>query len=289
MKLFVRDITVIDSSLLDMQRGILGECWKVDLILGGQLNEQSMLFDFAKVKKLVKKLIDQEVDHRLLIPAGHPGVDLRQQDGISLLRADTARGEIFLNTPPEGLCLIPGDEVSMEAVEQFLVEFISARMPENVAGLEIKLRREEIDGAEYQYSPGLKKHDGNCQRIAHGHRSRIDILVDGQSNADLEHSWAERWNDIYLGTEEDCCSAEVLEFPQDWLEQIDADYQCFSYRAPQGLFQLAIPRSHCEVLPCDTTVEHLAEYIADQLKPEVAGELVVYAYEGIGKGAIATR
>ena len=68
MKLFVRDLTVIDASYLSAERGMVGESWLVDIELTGTLNEMSMLLDFARVKKQLKAIIDAEVDHRLLVP-----------------------------------------------------------------------------------------------------------------------------------------------------------------------------------------------------------------------------
>ena len=70
MQLFVNDLTVMDFSYLCPERGMVGESWIVDVELDGDLNEESMIQDFAIVKKQLKSFIDQYVDHKLLIPVG---------------------------------------------------------------------------------------------------------------------------------------------------------------------------------------------------------------------------
>ena len=64
----------------------------------------------------------------------------------------------------------------------------------------------------------------------------------------------------------------------------------FRYTAPQGEFELAIARSDVEMISTDTTVELLAQYIAEQVSTSVASgsTIEVIAYEGVGKGAMAS-
>ncbi len=58
--------------------------------------------------------------------------------------------------------------------------------------------------------------------------------------------------------------------------------------AREGRFELAIPGDRCEILPAETTVERIAEYVAACLAAENAGSAIrVRAYEGVNKGAVA--
>ena len=292
MKLFVRDLTVIDSSYLCERRGMVGESWLVDIEMSGELNEMSMLLDFGRVKKLIKSIIDEEVDHKLLVPTECPLVHVHALDNdestVDLLRPGRA---IHLRGPTQGFAFIPASQVDKESVTRYLLAVLAKRLPGNIKDLSLTLRSERIEGAFYHYSHGLKKHDGNCQRIAHGHRSPVEILVDGERDEELEFNWAERWADIYLGTEEDRVALGELalsERAEASLKEGDAHYIGFKYVAPQGLFQLAMPAVEVEMIDTDTTIELLAHYIAREVKKQVGDKFVkIVAYEGVGKGAIA--
>lgn len=290
MKLFVRDLTVIDVSLLSATRGMVGESWLVDIELTGELNEMSMLLDFSRVKKQIKSIIDAEVDHRLLVPAAHAAVQLQAttDEALWLDFIPQCGHSIHLRAPSQAFALIPSDEVNRESVTAYLQQLIRRQLPANIASLMITLRPERIEGAYYHYSHGLKKHDGNCQRIAHGHRSMIELWVDGARDVELEQQWACRWADIYLGSQEDRVATGSLQLSPKAGAHLTSDHLGFSYQAPQGLFQLAIHSQVCELVDTDTTVELLADYIARQLAPTLTGRhLRVVAYEGVGKGAIA--
>lgn len=289
MKLFVRDLTVIDSSYLCERRGMVGESWLVDIEMSGELNEMSMLLDFGRVKKLIKSIIDEEVDHKLLVPTECPLIHIDTLDGdestVDLLRPGRS---IHLRCPTQGFAFIPAPLVDKESVTRYLLAVLAKRLPGNIKDLSLTLRHEAIDGAFYHYSHGLKKHDGNCQRIAHGHRSPIEIHVDGERDGELELNWAERWGDIYLGTEEDKVAQTELALSPRANAQLGEHHTGFKYVAPQGLFQLAIPSAEVEMIDTDTTVELLACYIAREVKKMVGDKFVkIVAYEGVGKGAIA--
>lgn len=286
MQLFVNDLTVIDFSYLCPVRGMVGESWIVDVVLDGGLDEQNMVLDFAKVKRSIKQTIDNVCDHRLLVPVANDAVRWLQQGEQVMLDFTSAMGSIHLACPEQAFARIETDIIDFESVNRFLIQALQHVLPQNVAHISLILRHQLLEGAYYHYSHGLKKHDGNCQRIAHGHRSPISIFRDGQAEPALEQRWAERWQDIYLGSEEDLASVATLALsPQAQVD--DNSHYGFAYTAPQGHFQLAMPKARCELIPHDTTVELLAQFIARELQAETPeSEFRVIAYEGVGKGAI---
>ncbi|WP_420936004.1 6-carboxytetrahydropterin synthase [Alteromonas sp. A081] len=290
MQLFVNDLTVMDFSYLCPKRGMVGESWIVDVILDGELNEESMVQDFGHVKKNLKRLIDEYVDHKLLVPAEYRGAEvIHDEDSEQVeVRFTRENGEkIMLYCPAEAYAILYSDVITMDSVGVYLKEVLATHLPENVDNLTLNLRTEVITSPFYHYTHGLKKHDGNCQRIAHGHRSRIDIYLDGKICEESQTYWAKRWEDIYVATRED----EIKYADRKLSGSVDApeDYLCFGYESSQGYFELLIAKAVCEVIETDSTVECLAQYLlVEQKKRTPNGECRVVAYEGVGKGALVS-
>lgn len=277
MQLFVDHLTVIDSATLDATHGVLGQSWIVDVVLTGTLDEQSMVMDFGHVKKQIKRSIDDWVDHVLLVPRSSPNLaDYANDDvNVSLRWILPFNQKIIYRSPAEAVCEIEADAITTTTLAAYLETRLLTITPPSVEHVAITLREEIIDGPYYHYAHGLKKHDGNCQRIAHGHRSRIIIWCNGELAHDLMQQWATRWNGIYLGTREDMQS------------QHDGT-MAFAYTAPQGEFYLELPESRCHLLTSDSTVECIAQHIAQQLKKaDPTAHFKVKAFEGVDKGAIA--
>jgi 6-pyruvoyl-tetrahydropterin synthase len=292
MQLFVNDLTVIDFSYLCKERGIVGESWIVDVLLDGALNEQSMVLDFAIVKKQIKAIIDDAVDHKLLLPMQANEVNLADSlhhANHKTLDYCSKRASYYLQSPHCAFAQIDCLVINIESVTKHLNTIIMAELPANVKGLTLVLRPEEIASDYYHYTHGLKLHDGNCQRIAHGHRSKIQIFVDELKDIQLEHQWCQRWQDIYIASECDRVTKDTIELSSQAMNNLTPDHQYFSYTAPQGRFDIAVESKVLDVVDCDSTVELLADFIARQLKKELPSKTVkVIAYEGVAKGAIVS-
>ncbi|MDI9245828.1 6-carboxytetrahydropterin synthase [Marinobacter sp. CHS3-4] len=280
--LFVDNLTVIDFAYLDPARGLVGESWIVDVVLGGELDEQGMVFDFSNVKRTIKRVIDERVDHRLVIPRGYSGLKWDESNPQVFHWTLTDGTEIVHRSPDEAVVWLSSERVLPSAVSALLQQELRAVLPGNVTDIDIRLREDVIEGAYYHYVHGLKKHLGNCQRIAHGHRSPIRIDRAGHRDRDLEHKWAKLWEDIYVGSEDDVA--------RRWVSDDGTAYVHFEYEANQGEFSLTLPEKRVYMLNSDTTVELIAAHIADRLKDEFPGDdILVKAYEGVGKGSIAQR
>ena len=276
-RLFVDNLTVIDFSYLDFERGVVGESWIVDIELAGNLDDQGMVFDFGSVKKQIKQFIDTEIDHRLLVPTESSGCSTQiENDQLAVEFPLITDGVIHHQSPKDAVLLVNAKKIEAESIAKDLQTRIAALLPKNVNEVNIQLRHEDISGAYYHYTHGLQKHLGQCQRIAHGHRSRIEITTDGQRNKKLEAQWANRLKDGYIATK-----AHIT----DEFELNGIAHTRLTYTAQQGDFAISLPSSNLFVMPTESTVEniaiHLAETIANQHKLHVK----VKAYEGLQKGA----
>ena len=276
-KLFVDNLTVMDFSFLDQARGVVGESWIVDIELTGELDEQGMVFDFGHVKKQIKQFIDAQADHRLLVPAASPACQTRIADERLLIDFELDSGAVIHHeSPADAVLLLAADRIDLKQIAEDLQTQLMSILPENVESVLIKMRPEAIDGAYFHYSHGLQKHQGQCQRIAHGHRSRIEIVLDGTRSAELEAHWAERLSDTYIATE----SHIVDEFIHNGIEHLR-----LAYTAAQGDFVISLPKDQVFVMPLVSTVENIAIHLAERVAGDASGVVLVKAFEGVGKGA----
>ncbi|MEN9465717.1 MAG: hypothetical protein RL217_1898 [Pseudomonadota bacterium] len=278
MQLFVNQLTNVDFSYLDHERGLVGETWLASALLDGALDDEGMLCDFGIVKKTLRNWLDDELDHRLLLPIQHPALSYQiAQDRIDFTFTLNSGEPIRMSAPVQAVALVDAALIDAQSVAAWCKAQLLGHFPVNVAKLTLSFEPEQIEGAYYHYSHGLKKHAGNCQRIAHGHRSRLHIWLDDKRAYEQEAYWAKRWADIYLGLSDDIQTQNA--------SQID-----FAYEACQGRFTLSLPAKICYLMHTDTTVEFIAEHLAQEIKNQYPkAQVKVQAFEGINKGAISQR
>ena len=275
-KLFVDNLTVIDFSYACPQRGIVGASWIVDIVLEGGLDEQGMVFDFGNVKKTIKQHIDKHYDHKLWLNESLPNFRRLLNGEERSYSWTNNEGEAYQHRSPTTAVLeLDIDDIEHTLMTRHIEQSLVSLLPSNISAVGITLRDEVIHGANYCYTHGLQKHNGNCQRIAHGHRSRIEIARDGSRDAELEKTWADQWTDIYIASFEHIVHSNI-------------DTTQVKYQAPQGEFELWLPTRTVYIIETESTVENIASYLHQSIKAEFPRDTIsVRAFEGVAKGAIA--
>jgi 6-pyruvoyl-tetrahydropterin synthase len=279
MHLFVDNLTNVDFSYLDTDRGVVGETWLANIVLEGSLDEQGMVCDFGIVKKTIRHFLDTYIDHCLVVAAQSPAADITQADQTIDVRWQYQQAYLHCISPSQAICLIDTANITPESVADWSIKQLRKLLPDTIDRIVLTFTPESIKQHFYHYTHGLKKHLGNCQRIAHGHRSTIEIYRDDKRDSSLEAIWCKQWKDIYIGTRSDLINT---------VQQKGVDYHHFAYDSEQGHFEITLPANHCYLIDTDSTVELIASHIADTLKKQHPNnQFTVKAFEGIGKGAIA--
>jgi len=236
-----------------------------------------MVFDFGNIKKQIKQFIDADVDHRLLVPTASSGCRTDICNGeLSIEFPLVAGGMIAHQSPQDAVLLVDAETIEAKRIANHLQASIKTLLPDNVSEVLIHLRTEEINGAYYQYTHGLQKHLGQCQRIAHGHRSRFEVQVDGERNQQIEAQWASKLKDIYIATE-----SHIIEE----LDLSGIAHTRLAYTAQQGDFAIKLPSAQVFIMPVESTVENIANYFAGIISKNDKVNVLVKAFEGLGKGA----
>ena len=277
MRLLVDNLTNVDFSYLHPSRGLVGETWLASIELEGELDEQGMICDFGIVKSMLRQWLDQQLDHCLLVPrSAHALANLTEsEDRVEVSWLTTENDRLKCASPKQAITVIETADISPETVANWCVNLLKPKFPASVKALTLKFTHEDIPGPFYHYSHGLKKHKGNCQRIAHGHRSKIEIWKDGVVCEQTMTTMAKKWKDIYIGSQEDIT------------ETGHKGQVAFRYTSEQGEFYLELPKDRCILINTDSTVELLAQHIAQEVKNnEPNHRFTIKAYEGLAKGAI---
>ena len=116
MQLFVDQLTNVDFSYLDTRRGLVGETWWASAILDGALDAQGMVCDFGIVKKTLRHWLDEQLDHRLLVPVRSPALTLSGDEQRVSLSWRYESGEVLtMEAPREAVALVDADAITRHA------------------------------------------------------------------------------------------------------------------------------------------------------------------------------
>lgn len=285
--LFLRDLTVLDFAFFDETQGLLGESYYVSAELEGSLDEQDFLLDFGPAKKALKEAVDTFADHKLVLAAEGKGVERSS----STLTLSTPTEFYSYTCPKEAVVEIPGESITKDQLEAALANYALPRLPKNVSAVRFFLREDPRFQVEpnFRYTHGLRLHQGNCQRLFHGHRNPIEVWVKGERSKDWEAELASEWENAHFARESTVENRASVDLPLGERRKNLTTSAIVSYQSPQGLFRAEIPASRIVLLPSEPSIEKIAEASLQWLlRRGLQDEFRVVAYEGLNKGYSVT-
>jgi len=163
------------------------------------------------------------------------------------------------------------------------------RLPSSILGVKTKLREEVADPTEafFRYTHGIQCHDGLCQRLFHGHKSRIEIYVGDERRPDLEHFICRELfgTEIHIASPAQIKSGSI----EPGTRGTEKQEVRLEYTASQGRFEAILPADRVFVVQDETSIECIAKELAGVVRERIGGmeRIQVRCYEGINKGAVA--
>jgi 6-pyruvoyl-tetrahydropterin synthase len=275
--LFIKDFTHLDGAILDPQRGMIGFSYVLGIEFIGSVNEEGVVFDFSRAKKLAKKIVDDTADHALTV--GSADI-ISIKDGIALVQHSTG---LSYKCPESALFVVAQATESQlfSKLEQLI--FDVCKSSKDCAQLkQVKLLYSQEKPSNeypnfYHYTHGLKDSCSKCERPGHGHRSTIEIYVNEIRRMDLEKSVCDLYDD------------KQLVWNRNIIDEDETNIT-LAFKAGMGYYQMSLPKTQVLIYPIETTVENIAKVTAHLVK-SIHGNVVkqnervtVVAYEGLEKG-----
>jgi 6-pyruvoyl-tetrahydropterin synthase len=288
-KLFIKELDILDCAIFCDSHGIIGSSWHVNIEIEGQLDENGFVYDFSHTKKLVKETLKKTLDHALILPESHPSIKMNTQNDVTHLEINQ-HGEKWTYTCPEAaIYTVSNKEVNAESVARAAEKAVISNLPATVKAVRIDLCEESIsDGSSiFRYTHGLPNHQGLCQRLFHGHRSKIVVLENGKKSPEKEMLIAEQW---FSGRIHIAEPGQLKSQPWDLYSTGPKGEQVhLLYEAQEGEFEGTIPAEKVFLVEQATSIESIARGLCKALKGQFPkSNFTVIPHEGINKGGIAS-
>jgi 6-pyruvoyl-tetrahydropterin synthase len=291
--IFISDLLTVDCAVFDPSRGIIGQSWHLDVEIHGALSENHFVYDFGKLKQLVRQTAKTSIDHALLIPVGSQRVNFSESIGAEswdMQSANRGDGGRWKYTCPAGAVFpIRAVHVKTSTVEQEFNKLLRHRLPASVLGVKIRLREESAEptAAFFRYTHGIAGHEGLCQRLFHGHRSRIEVHVGEERRPDLEHYVCrELFNsEIHIASPGQVISGDytVGQRGEPGKDLV------LEFSASLGRYHASLPADRVFIVDGETSIECLTRHLAMLIQDRIGNleRVQVRCFEGINKGAVA--
>jgi 6-pyruvoyl-tetrahydropterin synthase len=302
--IFVRHVTILDCAVAHPMRGPVGQSWWVDVEWEGQLDENSVVFDFGLAKKAAKKIIDEQFDHRLLLEQKHLLDRKSERVLISCKKLDSDQLSFAMDCYENAVVFLADktlDEVCLNgnfaSLEKQIAQAVKNESPSNVTSVKVTLTEhpDRLAPNYFSYTHSLRNHFGNCQRF-HGHSNIIEVFENGVFSDRLSLFAKNLLSDRYLvardyfSSSEENCFEELMSKVQN---SAHGNFAYVRYQGSQGTVQLMLPKALTIPFDNESSIENISQFVLRHVLigfPELnSADVKVLAYEGLGKGSTSRR
>jgi 6-pyruvoyl-tetrahydropterin synthase len=263
--LFWEELMLVDYAYLDHDGRAWGHSFRLQAILSAaSLDHEFVVADFSHMKNFLKEIAEQQIDHVLWVDENQ--WTTTQHSGHCELKTPF----LTYRAPQQAFFLFKNDVFGKLNV--LINEVLEKQFPNR--GFQVQFQASpNPDVSYFQYTHGLKKHYGNCQRLLHGHLSPLHQPMMEASPAAL----------LFL---KNYLHGKHLVWKEN-IKSESATHLIEGYQANQGAFELEIDKRLCLVLEDETTIENMALFakaLLNQHFPALSGTF--YLREGLTKGAL---
>lgn len=311
VQMYYANLTNIDLAMFVPGGKLRGDSFNLHVKMSGTEDlEEAVLIDFSTAKKRIKSWIDdhkgQGFDHKCWVTV-HPemGIEVNRLPN-DVVEISTPHTTVI--APSNCFRILEVEEQQtlnmcslIDAWENSIGDYLVEKFAQDGQAIEIEVKLTnnmsypafcvpELNGFVFRYTHGLKNSTSfGCQNIAHGHISYI-AFEESPSIWETSSFWPgsrELYSDEIrkIVNELDgvvfAWSENVTEVADGWVT--------IKYTSSRGAMLQKVKEQDCIILDCETTVEHLAEFVAGRYRDilESLGIAKVYVSEGLEKGGIA--
>lgn len=314
VSMYYANLTNIDLAMIMPDGRLRGDSFNLHLeLVGAEDPEEAVLIDFSTAKKSIKSWIDDHTgngfDHKCWLfdhkdAAYHLSTATSNETGKSSFCLET--DSVLLTAPDNCFRIIPCNtqvlnlQSMMRCAELEMELYLEKKFAE--AGQQISVTvgltnnfsypvfaEQELQGFSFRYTHGLKKSTSfGCKNIVHGHASYITFKEKenvGNFQAGKKEFYKDTIEEIvsYVHNKVFAWEQNVSRDPQDNSKLI------IEYTTERGYMRQVVDKQNCIVLNVETTVEHIAQFIANEFEEQLTALDVdtLYVSEGLEKGGCA--
>ena len=283
LSVYIENVSNLDCAILTPSAGPVGQSWNVSLTITGSVQKTGFVCDFQDVKTIAHDIISS-IDHTLFIIRDSR---IFLEDDLNLNRVNVSLDNSVY--PWSYSC--PKDAVSIDTTQQLsfkdnlsyddlITRYLNTRLsqinlPSNITHTYFSLSSEQ-DPSCFCYTHALSYYEGLCQRPYHGHRSKLNVLKDGQRLYDIENLMIKKYNNIHMSS-------------SNQIQSQSQDLTTISYKGTRGRYTTTLPSSRVLILNDSPTLENFVTCLASDIKESfgISGFNLIVS-EGIGKGVTYT-